>query len=268
MKFKDSNLHWCVIAPIITIVGFTMFSIFNIAIVYNTKQPWMSKTYANNICIGIGTLIFIAVVCMFVPIPYSLFAHQYKLETVLPYVTEGVQNKVYAEQDKLWKVLQPLQNRNLGKQQLQLRCCDFERKKTCTPPFIIGRHLHILLMQESRSRIMQIQESGDPIASFFPLIYVLQGRAMLVQQIDHSIDNVDDYRDQIHNLDCHLQRLGLFIYDIHAGNLMVDQIGQLKVIDHDLVLTKAEHKLKQLGQKVTRKRNIQLLGSTNILTSQ
>lgn len=268
MKFKDSNLHWCVIAPIITIVGFIMFSIFNIAIVYNTKQPWMSKTYANNICIGIGTLIFIAVLCMFVPIPYSLFARQYKLETVLPYVTEGVQNKVYAEQDKLWKVLQPLQNRNLGKQQFQLRCCDFENKKTCTLPFIIGRRLHILLMQESRFRIMQIQESCDPVSSFFPIIYVLHGRAMLTQQIDYSIDNVNDYIDQIHDLNCHLKRLGLFIYDIHAGNLMVDQMGQLKVIDHDLVLTKAEHKLKQLGQKVTRKRNIQLLGSTNIFTFQ
>ena len=160
MKFKDSNLHWCVIAPLMVIAGFIMFSIFNIAIVYNTKQPWMSKTYANTICIGIGTFMFIAAVCMFVPIPYDLFAHQYKLETVLPYVTEGVQNKVYAEQNKLWKVLQPLQNRNLGKQPFQLRCCDFETKKTCTLPFIIARRLHILLMQESRSRIMQMQGHG------------------------------------------------------------------------------------------------------------
>ena len=131
MQFKDNKIYWYVMAPIIVIALLIMISMANIAIVYNTNQPWMSRTYANNICIGIGAFNVIAVVCMFVPIPYKLFAHQYKLETTLPYVTDGTHNKVYAEQDKLWKVLQPLKNKKSANEtKAERKFCDCKKKQT------------------------------------------------------------------------------------------------------------------------------------------
>jgi len=268
MRFRDSNDYWYVMAPIIVIALLIMISMANIAIVYNTNQPWMSRTYANNICIGIGAFIVIAVVCMFVPIPYKLFAHQYKLETTLSYVTEGIHNKVYAEQDRLWKVLQPLKNKNSANATTaELRFCDCTKRKTCTLPFLIFRQLQLAQMRTSRSRIMQIQESGDPISSFFPVIYSIHKRAMLVQKIDYPMENVDDYRDQIHDLNCHLKRLGLFFHDMPAHNFMVDQTGQLKVIDYDFVLTKNEHNFLQFAQRMQHIPSIQLLETTNIFVS-
>ena len=269
MRFRDSNDHWYVIAPIIVIATLTMLSMANIAIVHNMNQPWMSKACANKICIGIGAFVLVAVVCMYVPISYKL-PRKYKIETSLPYVTEGTQNIVYAEQNRLWKVIQPLENMKTQKFQI-------EKRKTCSLKNIILRHLHISLMRASRSRIMQLQDSGDPISSFFPIIYSIHKRAMQVQKIDYSVENIYEYRDQIHDLNSHLKRLGLFLYDIQEGNLMVDEMGQLKVIDHDLVLTKAEHKLKLLGQKIKRRlkitirdgiySNIPLFESTNIFSN-
>ena len=67
---------------------------------------------------------------MFVPIPYKLFAHQYKLETTLPYVTDGTHNKVYAEQDKLWKVLQPLKNKKSANEtKAERKFCDCKKNR-------------------------------------------------------------------------------------------------------------------------------------------
>ena len=269
MQFRDSKDHWYVISPIIMIACLIMLSLANIAIVHNTNQPWMSKACANKICIGIGAFVFVAVVCMYVPISYKL-PHQYKIETILPYVTEGTHSIVYAEQDRLWKVIQPLQNMKTQKSQ-------FKKRKTRTLKSIILRNLHISQMLASRSRIMQLQESGDPISSFFPNIYSIHKRAMQVQKIDYSVENIDEYRYQIRDLNSHLKRLDLFLYDIHASNIMVDKRGQLKVIDHDSILTEAEHKLKMLGQRIRRKlnipiylglySNIPLLESTNIFVN-
>ena len=90
---------------------------------------------------------------------------------------------------------------------------------------------------------------------------------MLVQKINHSVKNVDDYRDQIYDLNCHLKRLGLFLHDMHADNLMVDQTGQLKVIDYDFVLTKNEHNFLQFAQRMQHIPSIQLLETTNIFVS-
>ena len=87
-------------------------------------------------------------------------------------------------------------------------------------------------------RILSLQKENDPIQKFFPTIYKLNiiKKAILTEKIPHNLESncPFNYTDQIKEMNSHLQRLGLYLDDIHHKNIMVDDNKQLKFIDGEL----------------------------------
>lgn len=242
MRFKNEHayVYAKVVVPALILGLWIILALVNTLIVYNTKAAWMSRACSRNILVCTVALLAIGAACLFIPIPNRWFVRRQVLEEHLPLFAQGFNSRLYEEHGRLWKVIQTLPtHHSLG---IESRCCNRDKDRTCTIPLIVFRRLHVSLIALSWSRILKLQKAGDEIAKFFPHIYHLDAKqgVMLFDKIETRVGSMQNYGEQIHELDRNLRRVGLVLEDVDDDNVMVDTNGQLRIVDFDYVLTPKE----------------------------
>ena len=116
-------------------------------------------------------------------------------------------------------------------------------RDSCTLPCLMAHRISTRFMMESLRRVKNMN------SKFFPKIYEIdeKKRRYVSEKVPHELTEYTcplDYEEQMAEFNRELKRKGYYLDDVHSKNWMVDDKGQLKVIDCE-VYTRKELALQQ-----------------------
>ena len=121
-------------------------------------------------------------------------------------------------------------------------------RKSCTIPLMISHRLSTAVMWKSLKRVKSLN------SKFFPKIYEMddEKRRYVSEKVPHELTKdtcPDNFEEQLQELNSLLKEHGYYLDDVHSKNWMIDDKGQLKIVDCE-VFTEDELKFQQnlLGQ--------------------
>ena len=205
---------------------------------------WLPSTKTTYVILGITVIL----ICIFafiyfcVPFKNTIFFVDYnkQLQKEFPVFVYGTWVTIYdAGSTRLWKIISVPGVSHNDFNHVNLPTINkYCHPSACTIPVMIAHVISTTAMLITWKRIFSLQKEDDPIQKFFPIIYELniERKAILTEKIPHQLQSncPFNYADQIKEMNKHLQRLGLYLDDIHHRNIMVDNNKQLKFIDGEL----------------------------------
>lgn len=209
---------------------------FPIGVLVCATAAGIHLTEKRKLVLGVSTclLILYILIALILPLPVKFFFNDSHEEfSRFPVFKYGKYCILYTCEDKLWKVSASTNSAllNVGKK--------YHGEYYCSPFHIILRQLKLKATFITWTRILSLQNEKDDICKFFPHIYSIdhERKAILIERIEHTLKKERcpvDYKEQISELDGHLIRLGLFIDDLHIENFMVNDRGQIKIVDCEI----------------------------------
>ena len=116
-------------------------------------------------------------------------------------------------------------------------------RDSCTLPCLMAHRISTRFMMESLQRVKNMN------SRFFPKIYEIdkRKRRYVSERVPHELTAYTcpaNYEEQMAEFNRELERKGYYLDDVHSKNWMVDDKGQLKVIDCE-VYTRKELNIQQ-----------------------
>ena len=222
------------------------FIIFVLAIIV-IAVFFLVKKYNKTGYLILGCLVVVLVVVFIVPFPAEWFFKDWN-EELNPndLMINGTWTNVYRhkDNDKVIKQISApgVSHRDFSHVQLPtpFRYCS---RGSCTIPCMLAHRVSTRFMWESLKRVKAMN------SKFFPKIYSMDSdkRRYVCEKVQNELNKKTcpiDFEKQMIELNDELEKHGYYLDDVHSLNWMVDDKGQLKIVDCE-VYTKQELDVQQ-----------------------